>query len=65
MISFKDYLKLHIKSSGITWRHASSILKVPYSTLRQWKEGDTTPPKYVQEMIKEKIIEKLKGGNVN
>ena len=55
MISFKDYLKLHIKASGITWKYAGLKLNVPYNTLRQWKDGTATPPEYVQELIKKEI----------
>ena len=54
MISFKDYLKLHIKASGITWKYAANKLNVPYITFFKWTKG-IEPPEYVQDLIKEKI----------
>lgn len=54
MIKFMDYLKLHIKASGITWKYAADKLGVPYITFYKWTKG-TEPPEYVQEWVKEKI----------
>ena len=54
MIKFKDYLKLHIRSSGMTWKYAAKKLGVPYMTFYKWTKG-VEPPEYVQMWVKEKI----------
>ena len=44
------------KSIGITQRKLSERLEIPLRTIENWERGFSSPPKYVEKLIVEKIL---------
>ena len=54
-------MKKIIESLGMTFKEFSEYYGIPYNTVRQWWNGDRTPPKWVVKLLNE-LIELKKNG---
>lgn len=44
-----------MKQAGMSLKELSVLLNAPYRTVQEWNAGRRTPPKWIQQLIIEKI----------
>ena len=45
------------KSKGMSRRHVSDWLEIPYRTLENWERGSRPCPLYIEKLVVEKILQ--------
>lgn len=51
-MNIKDYRK----QAGLTQQEMSEKLEIPKRTIESWETGKRNPPKYVENLVIEKLI---------
>lgn len=57
-------MKKIIESLGMNIKDFSKYYGIPYNTVRQWWNGDRTPPKWVTKILNESIELKKNGEQI-
>lgn len=52
---FSEKLKTARISSGLSQKALADKIEVPFRTYQSWELGDRVPPKYVQNLLLEKL----------
>lgn len=51
------------KKAGLTQKKMSDLLLIPRRTIEAWEVGDRQAPKYVENLVIEKLLQIAEGNN--
>lgn len=56
MLEMESSLKVLRKIKNLTQQELSDILNIPLRTIENWENGNRKPPKYINELIRDKLL---------